>query len=105
MTKGVSYERKCDACGKTFNYIVLYERDAPKLCADCDALKEEEMGIPTLPKKEVPEVGYRIIRDWVIDNLGDELDGEKTTSEIVVEMLKKTKPTIPQTIKKYGYAK
>jgi len=46
------------------------------------------MGIPTLPKKEVPEVGYRVIYDWIINHLGDELDGEKTTSEIVVELLK-----------------
>jgi hypothetical protein len=45
------------------------------------------MGIPTLPKREVPEVGYREIRDWVINHLGDELNGEKTTSEIVIELL------------------
>lgn len=45
------------------------------------------MGIPKLPKKEVPEVGYRAIYDWVINHLGDELDGEKTTSEVVISLL------------------
>lgn len=47
--------------------------------------------IPVLPKKEVPENGYRAIYDWVLTNVHpDVLAGEtKTTSQVVIELLEK----------------
>jgi hypothetical protein len=40
-----------------------------------------------LPKHEVAEVGYRAIRDWLLDNIGEGIDTSKTTSQIVIELL------------------
>lgn len=54
-------------------------------------LKRRQDEIPVLPKKEVPEIGYRAIYDWVITNVHPDLlaDGTKTVSELVIEMLEK----------------
>lgn len=64
---------------------------------ECSA--EPELGprrrqdaIPVLPKKEVPESGYRAIYDWVLTNVHPDLllDGEKTISKVVIEILEKS---------------
>lgn len=47
--------------------------------------------IPVLPKKEIPEEGYRAIRDALIDNFGPHLSKSKTTSEQVIEILERSK--------------
>ena len=46
------------------------------------------MGIPTLPKKEIPEVGYRLIRDALLDYHGDDLNSEETASDQIIRLLK-----------------
>jgi hypothetical protein len=46
--------------------------------------------IPNIPKKEVPENGYRAIYDFVITNFSTKVvTGEETTSEIVIKLLGK----------------
>lgn len=66
------------------------------------------MGIPTLPKHEVPEVGYRLIRDELINLFGDELDAERSASEQVIERLREFKEltgeviTAAQTLGEYA---
>jgi hypothetical protein len=46
-----------------------------------------DSGIPNLPKHEVPEVGYKLIRDALIDNFGALIDTERTASDQVIELL------------------
>ena len=54
-------------------------------------LKRRQDEIPNLPKKEVPESGYRAIYDWVLTNVHPDLllNGTKTASELVIEILEK----------------
>lgn len=54
------------------------------------------MGIPKLPRYEVPAVGYREIRDALINFYGDTIDPERTASEQVIELLREHKQFLEQ---------
>lgn len=53
--------------------------------------RRREDEIPVLPKKEVPEAGYRAIYDWMLTNVHPDLlaGGEKTMSQVVIGILEK----------------
>jgi ribosomal protein L37E len=69
--------------------IPRIERRVSELESRLRAMEEaHSRGIPELPAKEVPEEGYRAIRDALLDLYGDKLDPTKSTAVQVIALLK-----------------
>jgi len=78
-----------------YSQLMMLRRQIKELIgdgSDRDEFKRRMDEIPVLPKKEIPENGYRAIYDWVLTNVHPDslVDGTKTTSELVIEILEKT---------------